>query len=459
MFQRDRSQLFSTDFCGLIVDEAEVLINAFAVSTNQPSKLGGPRVSYLAGTRHHHVGFKPSRHKLGIAVRALSSTFRGMSTGVPMRNSAADAGSLLAMIRLSYGEAFFAVDGADVEGRKRVLGLVSVRRVRRSMAKWSDDHLEASDLQNFLIFHLISLAYSVLKQEEAAKDQARARARRGEGRDPGKVLKALRERILQCIAYCRMASVAPLLLDADDLAAKFSIHVRQSDLESVEQNPKLARVLADVRSVLQADGAKQSVLVFCEFRALLQAVERHLGSSGRGPLARIIDGSTSAEERVALVDEFQTGESFRVLCLGKAAGNGLNLQRASLVVLTSPWWNNAQDEQWVGRADRKGQTKEVRVVTLFTRSFIEKCMVVLGSKKSDEIHQHVGGVNAHVRLRGDALVDDKTMMRGEDDGAGGEAKASETQVFRDFVDEMMQHWTAPERQEQLAVLTRRFQYI
>lgn len=82
----------------------------------------------------------------------------------------------------------------------------------------------------------------------------------------------------------------------------------------------------------------------------------------------------SEKRRQDIVECFQDGMLDVLLLSTGAGGVGLNLTRASRVILYDPDWNPSKDAQAVDRAYRIGQTKEVHVYRLFLAGGIEEKM-------------------------------------------------------------------------------------
>ena len=76
-----------------------------------------------------------------------------------------------------------------------------------------------------------------------------------------------------------------------------------------------------------------------------------------------LQGSLTPEERVAMINGFQTSDCRNATFLIQidCGGCGLNLEQATDVYVMSPHWNPCVEEQCVGRAHRQGQTSRVRV--------------------------------------------------------------------------------------------------
>lgn len=74
-----------------------------------------------------------------------------------------------------------------------------------------------------------------------------------------------------------------------------------------------------------------------------------------------ITGAETSEQRHQAVQAFQRGDLRGLAMTIRAGGVGLNCQRAARVLVTDPDWVPAWTRQFVGRADRFGQTREVVV--------------------------------------------------------------------------------------------------
>ena len=91
-----------------------------------------------------------------------------------------------------------------------------------------------------------------------------------------------------------------------------------------------------------------------------------------------IDGSISkTEDRDRICKQFNTDENVNVLLMTiRVGGIGLNLQAAQRVIIFSPQWNPAVEEQAIGRAYRIGQDKDVVVYKLAVRNSIEEKLIM-----------------------------------------------------------------------------------
>lgn len=89
-----------------------------------------------------------------------------------------------------------------------------------------------------------------------------------------------------------------------------------------------------------------------------------------------INGSTPQEERQAAVDSFTAHIGPAVLVLNpRAAGSGLNITAATVVIHFTPVWNPALEKQASARAYRRGQTHPVAIYRLFYVNTVEEVML------------------------------------------------------------------------------------
>ena len=96
-----------------------------------------------------------------------------------------------------------------------------------------------------------------------------------------------------------------------------------------------------------------------------------------------LTGSTKVNDRINLVNEFNTNKDIKVFLISlKAGGTGLNLTGADMVIHYDPWWNSSSENQATDRAYRIGQKNNVQVYKLITSNSIEEKIYELQQKKS-----------------------------------------------------------------------------
>jgi superfamily II DNA or RNA helicase len=139
---------------------------------------------------------------------------------------------------------------------------------------------------------------------------------------------------------------------------------------------KLAR-LADIVEESASNGRK--VVVFSYFRDVLDHVGSMLDDLTIGPP---ITGSVAPAARQELIDEFTTRSGPAVIVSQiDAGGVGLNIQAASVVILTEPQWKPTIEDQAVARCHRMGQVRPVDVHRLLAEDSVDQRMLeILASK-------------------------------------------------------------------------------
>ncbi|MEJ1962214.1 MAG: helicase-related protein [Gammaproteobacteria bacterium] len=103
---------------------------------------------------------------------------------------------------------------------------------------------------------------------------------------------------------------------------------------------------------------RQKLVIFTEHRDTLNYLERRITTLlGRKDAVVIIHGGIGREERLGVQEAFRHDPEVCVLLATDAAGEGINLQRAHLMVNYDLPWNPNRLEQRFGRIHRIGQTE------------------------------------------------------------------------------------------------------
>jgi hypothetical protein len=106
------------------------------------------------------------------------------------------------------------------------------------------------------------------------------------------------------------------------------------------------------------DGKRRKLIIFTEHRDTLNYLwERMSTLFGREDNMVYIDGSVPRKERRAIEDRFRNDPNVHFLLATEAAAEGINLQRAHLMINYDLPWNPNRLEQRFGRIHRIGQTE------------------------------------------------------------------------------------------------------
>lgn len=122
---------------------------------------------------------------------------------------------------------------------------------------------------------------------------------------------------------------------------------------------QLLSLLQDAPEMKNADGAARKLVVFTEHRDTLDYLIDRLNTViGRPEAIVTIHGGTRREQRRKIEEDFRHDADVQILVATDAAGEGINLQSAHLMVNYDLPWNPNRLEQRFGRIHRIGQ-KEV----------------------------------------------------------------------------------------------------
>ena len=143
-----------------------------------------------------------------------------------------------------------------------------------------------------------------------------------------------------------------------------------------EHSAKLRRL---VEIVDEAASNDRKVVVFSYFRDVLEIVAAELGAAAVGPLT----GSVSPSVRQDMVDKFTARKGPAVLVSQiQAGGVGLNIQAASVVILTEPQWKPTMEDQAIARCHRMGQVRSVDVHRLLAEDSVDQRMLEILATKA-----------------------------------------------------------------------------
>jgi len=199
---------------------------------------------------------------------------------------------------------------------------------------------------------------------------------------------------------------------------------------------QLSALLQDRPEMYTGAGSRRKLIIFTEHKDTLNyLVERISTMLGNPNAVRTIYGGTNRDERRKTQEEFRNDPEVVVLIATDAAGEGVNLQNANLMVNYDLPWNPNRLEQRFGRIHRIGQTEvchlwnivanETREGEVFKKLFdkIETEREALGGKVFDVL----GEAFDNVSLK-DLLVE--AIRYGEDP----QTKAKMSQVIEGALD-------------------------
>lgn len=154
----------------------------------------------------------------------------------------------------------------------------------------------------------------------------------------------------------------------------------------------------------------QKLVIFTEHRDTLNYLaDRITKFLGRSEAVVIIHGGIGREERLKVQESFKHDPEVQVLLATDAAGEGINLQRAHLMVNYDLPWNPNRLEQRFGRIHRIGQTEVCHLWNLVAEETREGDVYRKLLEKLEQARQALGGqvfdVLGRLQFEGKSLRD------------------------------------------------------
>ncbi|MDF0643104.1 MAG: helicase-related protein [Nitrospira sp.] len=141
-----------------------------------------------------------------------------------------------------------------------------------------------------------------------------------------------------------------------------------------------------------AASARQKLVIFTEHRDTLNYLHNRIETLlGRKQALVIIHGGMGREDRMKAQESFKHDPEVQVLLATDAAGEGINLQRAHLMVNYDLPWNPNRIEQRFGRIHRIGQTEVCHLWNLVAEETREGDVYRRLLEKLEEARTALGG--------------------------------------------------------------------
>ena len=346
----------------------DVVITPYSVMIEKGKAKGEPTVFHnikwgrVILDEGHEI--RNPKSKLFASARNLQSSVRWILTGTPIFNSIKD------FVTLS---GFLGIPKSVVQGMtSRVREDYVLRRTKEDVAKFNirlelppcdfkNVELEMYPDEQTLYNNVWSESHDFVQTIYKNSDNVGAHAMH----------------ILECLLRCRQAMIHPQIY-LDSIAKK-----EETQPELWEGKNKKMETLVE----LVKTHPKEKTLIFSQFISEMDIVHDLLGQEGLTIFR--IDGSVPKEIRTERIKQFRSCTTQCAFLIQiKAGGQGLNLQEATRVYITSPSWNPATELQAIGRAHRTGQTQKVYVRKLIYKgtedipSVEESIMNLQGHKAS-----------------------------------------------------------------------------
>lgn len=186
-----------------------------------------------------------------------------------------------------------------------------------------------------------------------------------------------------------IAELEAEILELNDLA-KVAREVR--DRGDDKKWSELSLILQDNVIPLDSSGKPRKLIVFTEHRDTLNYLSERIKSLiGRPEAVVAIHGGVRRNDRRAITEEFTKNPDCQIMLATDAAGEGLNLQAAHLMVNYDLPWNPNRIEQRFGRIHRIGQEEVCRLWNLVAANTREGEVFTALLNKIEEQRKAYGG--------------------------------------------------------------------
>lgn len=336
----------------------DLIFTSFSVVSRDINQLEQLSFRYLIVDESQQI--KNRNSKIFKALSNIQATNKVSLSGTPIENSLADLWSQMQFINpsilgeFSFFDTYFKKpieknkDEIKIEELKNIINPYILRRTKSEVLK------DLPELIEQIVFCQMD------EEQEKCYEEEKSKARN--------YLLKLEEspsviHILNVLMKLRQWSNHPKLISADSSIASGKFYDITGYLETLAKSKNKTLIFSSFVSHLSIykEWCKENKIKFCS-----------------------LTGNTSTAERENSVNQFQNDEETLFFFISlKAGGVGLNLTKASYIILLDPWWNPFAEKQAIARAHRIGQENKVNVVRFITQNTIEEKIVLLQQNKKE----------------------------------------------------------------------------
>lgn len=356
----------------LLTARFDVLITSFEMVIREKAQLKKFRWQYVVVDEAHRI--KNESSSLSQIIRLFYSKNRLLITGTPLQNNLHELWALLNFLLPDvFGDSnvfdeWFNTNQEDsdendqdkvVQQLHKVLSPFLLRRVKADVEKSLLPKIETNVYIGMTNMQIQWYKKLLEKDIDAVNGVV--------GKREGKT------RLLNIVMQLRKCCNHPYLFDGAEPGPPYTTD------EHLVFNAGKMIILDKMLKKFKAAGSR--VLIFSQMSRLLDILEDYCFF--RDYEYCRIDGSTSHEDRIEAIDDYNAPNSdkFIFLLTTRAGGLGINLTSADIVVLFDSDWNPQADLQAMDRAHRIGQKKQVQVFRFVTENAIEEKVLDRAAQK------------------------------------------------------------------------------
>lgn len=354
----------------LLTAKFDVLVTSFEMVIREKSQLKKFRWQYIVVDEAHRI--KNEDSSLSQIIRLFYSKNRLLITGTPLQNNLHELWALLNFLLPDvFGDSNVFDEWFDSQADKdknqdqvvlqlhKVLSPFLLRRVKSDVETSLLPKIETNIYTGMTEMQVDWYKKLLEKDIDAVNGVL--------GKREGKT------RLLNIVMQLRKCCNHPYLFDGAEPGPPYT-----TDEHLVFNSGKMI-ILDKMLKKFKAAGSR--VLIFSQMSRLLDILEDYCYFRDYNYCR--IDGSTSHEDRIEAIDDYNAPDSdkFIFLLTTRAGGLGINLTTADIVILYDSDWNPQADLQAMDRAHRIGQKKQVQVFRFVTENAIEEKVLDRAAQK------------------------------------------------------------------------------
>ncbi|MDC0048737.1 DEAD/DEAH box helicase [Verrucomicrobia bacterium] len=331
----------------------QIVITTYDTLVNDISCMSGVQWSYLICDEAQALRNPDSQRR--IAATRLNTEKVIPVTGTPVETKLLDLWSLSDLAipgLLNDKEKFLENFPENKDSAKRLAEITNPIVLKRQVKLVKEDLPERIDISFPIELGELSNEYENIRSE-TIRNYGRAGALVATG---------------QLSLYCAHPWLQSHRFDDEGILEKSSV------VESPEVDLLTPKMEVTVRLIREAFHNNRKVLIFANYNNCGELIRRSLDLDDDYYWGAI-NGSTPQPDRQSIVEDFSEYNGNGALVLNpRAAGAGLNITAATVVIHYTQVWNPALEAQASARAHRIGQEEPVTIYHLFYKDTVEEVM-------------------------------------------------------------------------------------
>ncbi len=207
---------------------------------------------------------------------------------------------------------------------------------------------------------------------------------------PAEELEELEEELIDQATAAR--TIQELRLEIDLLKELESLAEQVRASRTDRKWEELSNLLQNQAEMFDSHGHRRKLVIFTEHRDTLNYLTDRIRSLlGRPEAVVVIHGGVKREERRKAQEAFTQDKAVQILVATDAAGEGINLQRAHLMINYDLPWNPNRLEQRFGRIHRIGQTEVCHLWNMVAEETREGDVYLTLLRKLERERESLGG--------------------------------------------------------------------